>query len=177
MKTIRQLADEIGVSKQAVQKRLVREPLYTQIQSYIHTKEGTKYIDDVGENLIKSAFGERVYTKVVDNEHIDNESHVHTLIVMLQEQLQVKDRQITDLQQSNRELTAALENTTASLHAAQALHAGTMHKQLVGASPEETAAVEITAEQPGPATAAPPPGTEPEQDRPRRSWWPFGKKK
>ena len=135
MKTIKQLADEIGVSKQAVQKRIAREPLYTCIQPYIHTKQGTKYIDDEGERLIIEAFGDKVYTEVADNVHIDKNNHVHTLVTMLQEQLQVKDRQIEARDIQIGELTAALENTTASLHAAQALHAGTMRKQL--ASGEE----------------------------------------
>lgn len=130
MKTIKQIADEIGVSKQAVQKRISREPLCTQIQPYIHTEQGTKYIDENGENLIITAFSDKVYTTVADNVPTDKPDRVDTLISMLQEQLQAKDKLIGEQQQSIHELTAALENTTASLHAAQALHAGTMSKQL-----------------------------------------------
>lgn len=55
-KTIKQIADELGVTKQAVQKRLSREPLCTSVQPYISTVGSTKYIDGDGENLIKSAF-------------------------------------------------------------------------------------------------------------------------
>lgn len=171
MKTIKQIADEIGVSKQAVQKRLSREPLYTSTQPYIHTKQGTKYIDEQGEKLIISAFNGKVYTKVADNVHIDEtDNHVYTLIATLQEQLQIKDRQISDLQKSNGELTAALENTTASLQAAQALHAGTMHKQLAEPPPGGgAAAVEVVAEQPEQVEESEPPR--------RNSWWRFGRKK
>lgn len=55
-KTIKQLAEELGVSKQAIQKRLAREPLCSSVAPYISTVGGTKYIEVVGENLIKSAF-------------------------------------------------------------------------------------------------------------------------
>ena len=55
-KTIKQIADELGVSKQAVQKRLSREPLCTTVAPYISTINGTKYIDVAGETFVKSAF-------------------------------------------------------------------------------------------------------------------------
>ena len=51
-------------------------------------------------------------------------------ITMLQDQLAVKDRQINLLQEQISQLTAAMENLTASLNAEQALHAGTIQKQL-----------------------------------------------
>ena len=51
-------------------------------------------------------------------------------ITMFQAQLAVKDRQINLLQEQISQLTAAMENLTASLNAEQALHAGTIQKQL-----------------------------------------------
>ena len=51
-------------------------------------------------------------------------------ITMFQAQLAVKDRQINLLQDQISQLTAAMENLTASLNAEQALHAGTIQKQL-----------------------------------------------
>ena len=69
-KTIKQIADELGVSKQSVQKRLSREPLYTSIQPYVYTQNGVKYIKVVGENLIKSAFSKSGIDKA-DNLSID----------------------------------------------------------------------------------------------------------
>ena len=51
-------------------------------------------------------------------------------ITMYQAQLAVKDRQINLLQEQISQLTAAMENLTASLNAEQALHAGTIQKQL-----------------------------------------------
>ena len=51
-------------------------------------------------------------------------------ITMLQVQLAVKDRQINLLQEQIGQLTAAMENLTTALSAEQALHAGTIQKQL-----------------------------------------------
>lgn len=109
-KTIKQIADEIGVSKQAVQKRLSRKPLCTSVQPYISTIGGTKYIEVVGENLIKSAFLYNDRQQVVDNLSIDKNNQCSTdfqpvidvlqaTIDTLQSQLEVKDQQIEKLQQ------------------------------------------------------------------------------
>ena len=51
-------------------------------------------------------------------------------ITMLQAQLAVKDRRINLLQEQIGQLTAAMENLTTALSAEQALHAGTIQKQL-----------------------------------------------
>ena len=133
MKTIKQIADEIGVSKQAIQKRIAREPLNSYIHPYVSTEGTTKYISEAGEALIIGAFSKRVYTpSTVDETEtgIDESKYVDTLIAMLQKELDAKNTQIVSLTEANRELTAALENTTASLAAAHALHAGTMKHHL-----------------------------------------------
>lgn len=116
-KTIKQIADEIGVSKQAVQKRLSREPLYTSIQPYISTVDGVKYIEVVGENLVKSAFAKNNRQPSVDSLSIDKndvpidknavdmvvdvlKSQIETqkiALETLQAQLEVKDKQIAQL--------------------------------------------------------------------------------
>jgi hypothetical protein len=57
---------------------------------------------------------------------------------MLRCELDVKNKQIEDLTSANRDLTAALEHTTASLNAAQVLHAGTMQNNLLDNKKEET---------------------------------------
>jgi hypothetical protein len=62
MKTIKQIADELGISKETVKKRIAREPLCTNIEPFITLKDGIKYITENGENLIKSAFKKNVHT-------------------------------------------------------------------------------------------------------------------
>jgi len=115
MKTILQIAKEIGVSKQAVRKRITREPIYTRIQQYLSTVDGTMYIDVGGETLIKSAYqkneqqsvptdlptnketiGENVYSDVysVLKETVDT---LRSELEFKNKQLEVKDRQIEEL--------------------------------------------------------------------------------
>jgi len=116
MKTIKQIADEIGVSKQAVQKRMSREPLCTALRPCLSTIKGTKYIDEIGQHLIITAFAHReettVHIDVADN--LDN--HVHSEIIkllqdnlaVLKGQLAEKDRQIESRDRQITELTAAV---------------------------------------------------------------------
>ena len=52
MKTIRQIADEIGVSKQAVFKKIKREPLSTSLQGLTATVDGRLMVEVDGEKLI-----------------------------------------------------------------------------------------------------------------------------
>ena len=137
MKTIKQIADEIGVSKTAVRKKIPPEVR----AKFAQTGNHVIWISPEDEKLIKSAFSDREqgeeFAVVSANQFPQVSGQVSAMFALLQEQLQVKDGQIADLtksnadqQQSIRELTAALENTTASLQAAQALHAGTMQHQL-----------------------------------------------
>lgn len=134
-KTIKQIADEIGVSKQAVQKRISREPLCTSIQPYIDKKGNTKYISVVGENIIKSAFlenecvQENIDMSIDNNKHSDNQC-TQLYIENLIKQLDIKDQQIERLQTENEKLIDSLENMTQSLKGAQALHAGTIQQQI-----------------------------------------------
>ena len=132
MKTLKQIADEIGVSKQAVYKR-VRGALHTDIVRYVHMVDGVLYVDEGGETLIITAFDKSApHTRTA----YGSAYKPHTTDAPLDaaqallEQLAIKDKLIEKQQQSIHELTVALEHTTASLHAAQALHAGTMQQQL-----------------------------------------------
>ena len=54
-KTIREIADELGVSKQAVYKRY-KGKLYTVCAPYAHTEQGVLYLSEQAEILIKQDF-------------------------------------------------------------------------------------------------------------------------
>lgn len=54
-KTIKQIADEIGVTKQAVYKRF-KGKLNTVCAPYAHTEDGILYLDEPGEQIIKNDF-------------------------------------------------------------------------------------------------------------------------
>lgn len=137
MKTIKQIADELGVTKEAVRKRAANLPpemvtTGSNRQKLIND-EGTKILT---EEIASSA--NRVATNVPPTLPLD----VGTIITTLQEELKHKNTLIESQQQSISELTAALEHTTTSLQAAQALHAGTMQKQIASHEEEPPAAAE-----------------------------------
>ena len=61
MKTIKQIADEIGVSWEAIARRINREPLSIKLQPYIIKKEkNTAYIEIEGETIIKAVYQKNV---------------------------------------------------------------------------------------------------------------------
>ena len=137
MKTIRQIADEIGVSKQAVYKRY-KGKLYTVCAPYAHTEQGVLYLSEQAETIIKQDFlkddrsngahtdthTERSIGAVPEQSQEDSVVAVlQATIDTLQGQLEVKDRQI-------EKLTEALVAAQKTAAAAQALHAGTIQQQL-----------------------------------------------
>ena len=118
-KTVRQLAEEIGVSKQAVHQKRKSKALSTALQLFTSTVDGVVYIDVDGEKLIKQAFGVNECKQVDDNVY----TVLNNTIDMLKEQLTIKDKQIETLSTA---LTSALQSATS----AQALHAGTIQQQI-----------------------------------------------
>ena len=142
MKTIREIADEIGVSKQAVFKKIKREPLSTSLQGLTSTVDGRLTVSVDGEKLIKQAFPQgkpstnhQPVDGVVDGQ-VDGPvdgmiAILQATIDTLQGQLEVKDRQIEQQTQTITRLSDALVAAQQTAAAAQALHAGTMHQQLL----------------------------------------------
>lgn len=142
MKTIRQIADEIGVSKQAVYKRY-KGKLYTACAPYAHTVQGVLYLSEQAETLIKQDFLQndcsngalRMRSIGAVPEQSQEAGMVAVLqatIDTLQGQLEVKDRQIEQQAQTITRLTDALAAAQQTAAAAQALHAGTIQQQLLG---------------------------------------------
>ena len=130
MKTIRQIADEIGVSKTAVSKQIANLGLRSGLR-----KNGNQFaIDERQETLIKQAFSEKSQTEIENQTQTKSQTENHEVsdlvcvlqatIDTLQGQLEVKDRQI-------EKLTEALIAAQQTAAAAQALHAGTIQQQLV----------------------------------------------
>ena len=130
MKTIRQIADEIGVSKTAVNKQIANLGLRSGLR-----KNGNQFaIDERQETLIKQAFLEKSQTEIENQTQTKSQTENHEVsdlvcvlqatIDTLQGQIEVKDRQI-------EKLTEALIAAQQTAAAAQALHAGTIQQQLV----------------------------------------------
>ena len=148
MKTIRQIADEIGVSKQAVYKRY-KGKLHTVCAPYAHTVQGVLYLSEQAETLIKQDFLQNDCSNGAHTERsigavpersigaVPEQSQdagvvavLQATIDTLQGQLEVKDRQIEQQAQTITRLTDALAAAQQTAAAAQALHAGTIQQVL-----------------------------------------------
>ena len=136
MKTIRQIADEIGVSKTAVSKQIANLGLRSGLR-----KNGNQFaIDEHQEALIKQAFSEKSQTEIENQSQTKTQTENHEVgdlvcvlqatIDTLQGQLAVKDKQIAELNERLSECSAALLAAQQTAQAAQALHAGTIQQQL-----------------------------------------------
>ena len=137
MKTIRQIADEIGVSKTAVNKQIANLGLRSGLR-----KNGNQFaIDEHQEALIKEAFSEKSQTEIENQTQTKTQTENHEVsdlvcvlqatIDTLQGQLEVKDRQIEELNARLAEVSAALLAAQQTAAAAEAVHAGTIQQQLL----------------------------------------------
>lgn len=151
MKTIKQLADEIGVTKQAVHQKRKNKALSTALHPFTSIVDGIVYISVDGEKLIKSAFVENERKRIdvnvdVNNEEVDvNESstvddsvygqnnHIDTIISMLQRELDVKNEQLAEKDKQIDKLTDTIKAQAQSINADRHNElAGTMQRQLAG---------------------------------------------
>ena len=141
MKTIRQIADEIGVSKQAVYKRY-KGKLHTVCAPYAHTVQGVLYLSERAETLIKQDFLQNDCSNGAHTERsigaVQEQSQEAGVVAVLQAtidtlqgQLSVKDQQIEELNARLAEVSSALLAAQQTAAAAQALHAGTIQQQFI----------------------------------------------
>ena len=186
MKTVKQIADELGVSKQAVHQKMKQEPLSSSLRQFMSIKGNTLYIEVDGESLIKQAFEREPLSNSVNRSSVDvnktsvdvNQSSVvvnqttitETLIDMLKleiefknRQLEVKDIQISELQHTVNTQQETIKDLVTNLNAAQALHAGTIQQQLVDNITVEKEATRLDEKE----------VTQP--DEKPRHWWQFWK--
>ena len=175
-KTIKEIADELGVSKTAVSKQIANLGLRSSLR-----KNGNQFaIENQQEKLIKMAFQKNKQQEIVtENSVSDKQSQtksqttnanqsqtanhevcdlvgvLQTTVDTLQAQLAVKDVQIRELNarlaECSTALLAAQETARAAqetARAAQALHAGTIQQQL--SDGEDRVAASVPEEQAAP---------------------------
>lgn len=146
--TIKELADELGVSKPTISKAIDTLGIQTELR-----KVGNRFmLSETQVAAVKSQITQNSETETLQKPQEEMQSEpptpqtktekslislLETQIMLLQEQLTAKDAQIANLGKSLSDTTAALtaaqdalRDTTAALTAAQALHAGTMQQQL-----------------------------------------------
>lgn len=161
VKTIKQLADEIGVSKQAVWQRMKREPLSTSLRQLTTTKGKAVYVKAEGESLIKQAFQDAPSIKPSSVDDKQPSTLDAELVAILRDELRLKNDQIKSQSRQLEQAHQSIQELTAALSRQQYLHAGTIHKQLTdGAEQEE-------ADTPGPADLADPQHSPEEQPKKR----------
>lgn len=134
-KTIKEIADELGVSKQAVAYRL--KHLESKNGVLAIKENGVLAVSLVGEKLIKAAFLEKNRQnfggKKMQKGHqkeTDILALLQATVDTLKEQLAIKDQQIDELNIRLAETTEALVSAQQTAQTAQALHAGTIQQQL-----------------------------------------------
>ena len=168
-KTIRQIADEIGVTRQAIYKKFkLHSAIANNIKAYSFTVDRVKYYTAEGEKIIKSLFTNNYdvpqETADVSTEQFtpDNlttakvDRLTHQLTVLFSAQLTTKDKQLEEkdrqLAEKDKQIALLMEQTnnlTQALQAAQALaaadkrqlllQAGKQNEQLENTQKQETA--------------------------------------
>ena len=148
--TIRQLANELGVSKTTINKIISGLGVQHTIQ-----KVGNKYLLSETQILqIKMQLAQNEKSKIENlksqtddqkskTENLKSQTDQNLILILekqlslLNEQLAIKDEQIMDYREQIKfyqeqilMLTQSLHDATTALTAAQALHAGTIQKQL-----------------------------------------------
>ena len=138
--TIKQLADELAVSKSTIGRAIVQLGFQDQL-----CKIGNKYMLSETQILqIKLQLSKdeeekslQANSKTLHGEEKSLQANQEMQKAILQEQLSIlnkqlaiKDHQIQILQEQIGQLTVTIESMATALNAAQALHAGTIQKQL-----------------------------------------------
>jgi len=134
MKNIKQIADEVGVSKQAIRNQIAKLGLQSSLQ-----KNGNQFaINEQQETAIKQSFEKISQSENAKQTHIENDS-LCVVVSVLQEQLKAKDEQLaekdkllTEQQQTMSKLLDRLADAQMSEQTAQLLHGGTIKTQLIG---------------------------------------------
>lgn len=123
-KTIKQIADELGVSKTAVRKKIENLGLSDKLQT-----NGNQFaIDKQQENLIKSAFQKKEPQTKTANQVSEFPQTSLQLVCTLTDQLKEKDQQIKYLQETLNATIEALTAAQENVKAAQLLQANAEQK-------------------------------------------------
>ena len=138
--TIKQLANQLGVSKTTISKAISALGLQGELK-----RSGNKYLlSDAQIECVKTQIENQKSQTTNEKSQIANQNALLEVLELLNKQLSIKDDQIREYQDQIRllqeqiiskdkqieQITAAMENTTAALTASQALHAGTIQRQL-----------------------------------------------
>jgi len=120
MKTIRQIADEIGVSKQAVRNQIANLGLQSSLQ-----KNGNQFaINGYQESLILQAFGKKTQSENAKQTQSNTQTDLHFTLRILEQEIEFLRSQL-------RAKDEQLERLDKRLAEAQILHADTKKMPLL----------------------------------------------
>lgn len=97
-KTLKQLADELGVDKQKLY-RFVKKNHINEVHQEAHQSTSVMQYDEAAQKLIKQAFSQKEVHQEVHQNHI-NDAVVDVLLKqseLLKKELEIKNKQIEDL--------------------------------------------------------------------------------
>jgi DNA-binding transcriptional MerR regulator len=138
--TIAEFAELAGVSRQSIYKQMS-----TRLSKYCKLIDNRKMIEYRALSEVFGVSVEQPSQPKNDNSvnlDVNPSEPFEEIIEMLRNELEVKNRQITTLQEQNIQLTETIAKMSDSLQAAQALHAGTIQQQLEGPVEPQSAASE-----------------------------------
>jgi len=148
MKTIKTLAGEIGVTKQAVFQRMKKEPLASGLNNLITRVDGKVYVCPEAEGMIKDQFykTQRAFAAYCPQDSVQDladtlRDSLNTIqcqiakkdrhIDILNLHISIKNRQIDKLNGQIENLSTALNIAQEQAKSAQALHAGDIQRGIM----------------------------------------------
>jgi len=133
MKTIRQVANELGVSKDKVKYRVGKLPDFLLVK-----KNGVIYITNTGIAQIRADLDQvnypvnsPVYPGNLPTDSPPLPTQNDDVVEVLKQELEIKNKQIEALTVLLSDTTEALKLAQQTAATAQALHAGTMQQNLI----------------------------------------------
>ena len=171
LKTIRELADELGVSKQAIWQKIKRDTSID-LRQFTSTKGNTVYVNVDGQKTIKSMFKNGSSTK--EHQHKDDIDDKEKDAVYDQDEVKFLRNLVSEIQSEKRELHKLLDQQQRlALQDKQLLEeykAEIKDLKALTMAPHDDGEKEVTSDkQPEPENSTPE-----SQPKPKK-WWRFGK--
>ena len=171
LKTIREIADELGVSKQAIWQKIKRDTSID-LRQFTSTKGNTVYVDVDGQKAIKSMFSSNSSTR--DRQQKDDVDDNKKDAVDEQDEVKFLRNLVSEIQSEKKELHKLLDQQQRlALQDKQLLEeykAEIKDLKALTMAPHDDGEKEVTSDkQPEPENSTPE-----SQPKPKK-WWRFGK--
>lgn len=114
MKTVKEYAESVGKSHQAVYKQLNSKKNQERLKNHVWKQNGSTYLDDIAVDILNESRQMVIVQKDVqiqkENEQLKKEiDNLKNKIISLQDEVKVKMEQMTSLLLENKEKTLLLE--------------------------------------------------------------------